>query len=91
MPTKDSKQVTFRWDDETRELVLMTPREEIRLAGDRARELFDLLYRHRHQLGDTAPALPEWAMPDNEASSPTIKLLRPAVPRYESASREEQG
>ncbi len=90
MPTKDSKQVTFRWDDETHELVLITAREEIRLAGDRARELFDLLYRHRHQLGSPVSELPEWAMPDNASSSPTIKLLRPATPHYESASSEEQ-
>jgi hypothetical protein len=90
MPTKDSKQVTFRWDDETGELVLITPHEELRLAGDRTRELFDLLYRHRNLLGGTAPALPEWAMPDNASSSPTIKLLRPTTPHYESASSEEQ-
>jgi hypothetical protein len=90
MPTKDSKQVTFRWDDQARELVLISPREEIRLAGDRARELFDLLYRHRHQLGGAAPALPEWAMPDKASSSSTIKLLRPAAPHYESTSSEEQ-
>jgi hypothetical protein len=89
MPTNDSKQVTFRWDEETRELVLMTPHEELRLSGDRARQLFDLLYRHRHQLGGAAPALPEWAMPSNESSSPTIKLLRPTVPPYGAQSEME--
>jgi hypothetical protein len=88
MPTKDSKHITFRWDDETRELVLTTPHEELHLSGDMARELFDLLYRHRHQLG--GPALPEWARPDNASSSPTIQLLRPAALHYESASSEEQ-
>jgi hypothetical protein len=89
MPTKDSKHITFRWDDETRELVLITPQEELHLAGDRASELFDLLSRHRHQLG--GPALPEWARPDNASSSPTIQLLKPATPHYESTSSEGQG
>ncbi len=59
--TVTSRHVSFRWDEQEKELLITTQSEQIHLTPDTVMELLEVLYDHRRDILSAARALPEWA------------------------------